>query len=93
MHITRYFREKNKRSRLHPQKNNLLEKTLYKVLHQNFQLSIGKIYKIMEAIMQNTDYDIIQLFNSSIQDLPAYNLLCDAHFWEDFSDAINTGAF
>jgi hypothetical protein len=38
--ITAHFREKNKRSRLHPGKNDLLEKTLYKVLHQNFQLSL-----------------------------------------------------
>ena len=50
--ITAYFREKNKRSRLHPSKNDLLEKTLYKVLHQNFQLSLGKIYQILEKVMQ-----------------------------------------
>ena len=51
-YITSHFREKNKRTRLHPGKNDLLEKTLYKVLHQNFHLSLGKLYQILERIMQ-----------------------------------------
>ncbi len=93
MHITRYFREKNKRSRLHPGKNNLLEKTLYKVLHQNFQLSLGKLYKILEEVMQESEHDLIRLFSDALQELPAYHLLCDPDFWEDFSDAIHTEAF
>ncbi len=93
IYVTRHFREKNKRSRLHPSKNNLLEKTLYKVLHQNFQLSLGKIYKILEEIMQGADHDLLKLFESAIQELPAYHLLCDSDFWEDFSESINTGAF
>lgn len=91
--ITCYFREKNKRSRLHPSKNDLLEKTLYKVLHQNFQLSLGKIYQILEQIMRGSEADIINLFEESLRELPAYSMLCDADFWEDFSESIHTGAF
>ncbi len=93
VNITNYFREKNKRSRLHPGKNDLLEKTLYKVLHQNFQLSLGKIYQILEKIMQGSDADLMQLFEESLRELPAYTMLCDADFWENFSESINTGAF
>ncbi len=93
MNITQYFREKNKRSRLHPGKNNLLEKTLYKVLHQNFQLSLGKIYQILEQVMQGSEADLIKLFEESLRELPAYSMLCDADFWENFSESINTGAF
>jgi len=93
IHITEHFREKNKRSRLHPGKNDLLEKTLYKVLHQNFQLSLGKIYQIFERIMQGSDADLIVLFEESLRALPAYSMLCDADFWENFSESINTGAF
>lgn len=91
--ITTYFREKNKRSRLHPGKNDLLEKTLYKVLHQNFQLSLGKIYQILEKIMQGSDADLIVLFEESLRELPAYAMVCDADFWENFSESVNTGAF
>lgn len=93
INITSYFREKNKRSRLHPSKNDLLEKTLYKVLHQNFQLSLGKMYQILKKIMQGSDADLIQLFEESLRELPAYTMLCDAEFWENFSESINTGAF
>lgn len=91
--ITTYFREKNKRSRLHPGKNDLLEKTLYKVLHQNFQLSLGKIYQILEKIMQGSNADLIVLFEESLRELPAYAMVCDADFWENFSESVNTGAF
>ncbi|MEI6711979.1 MAG: hypothetical protein WCK88_07620 [bacterium] len=91
--ITTYFREKNKRSRLHPGKNDLLEKTLYKVLHQNYQLSLGKIYQILEKIMQGSKADLIVLFEESLRELPAYAMVCDASFWENFSESINTGAF
>lgn len=91
--ITTYFREKNKRSRLHPSKNDLLEKTLYKVLHQNFQLSLGKIYQILEKVMQWSEADLIVLFEDTLRELPAYAMVCDADFWEYFSESINTGAF
>ncbi len=91
--ITAYFREKNKRSRLHPGKNDLLEKTLYKVIHQDFHLSLGKIYQILEKIMQWSQADLIVLFEESLRDLPAYTMLCDADFWENFSESIHTGAF
>lgn len=93
VHVTSYFREKNKRSRLHPGKNDLLEKTLYKVLHQNFQLSLGKIYQILEKIMQGTEADLIQLFETSLRDLPAYMMINDASFWEELTESIHTGAF
>jgi len=93
IHITSHFREKNKRSRLHPGKNDLLEKTLYKVLHQNFQLSLGKIYQILEKIMQGTEADLIQLFEASLRELPSYAMINDVDFWEELTESINTGAF
>jgi len=93
INITSYFREKNKRSRLHPGKNDLLEKTLYKVLHQNFQLSLGKIYQILEKIMQGSQADLIQLFEASLRELPAYAMINDVDFWEELTESINTWAF
>jgi len=92
-YITSHFREKNKRSRLHPGKNDLLEKTLYKVLHQDFHLSLGKLYQILEKIMQGSEGDMIQLFEESLRELPAYTMIYDATFWEDLTESMNTGAF
>ncbi len=93
LYITSHFREKNKRCRLHPGKNNLLEKTLYKVLHQDFHLSLGKLYQILEKIMQGSEGDMIQLFEESLRELPAYAMVNDATFWEDLTESMNTGAF
>lgn len=39
-HITKKFRETHKKTRLHPQKNDLLEKTIYKVIKNDFHLSL-----------------------------------------------------
>lgn len=92
--IVSHFREKNKRTRLHPGKNDLLEKTLYKVIHQDFHLSLGKIYQILERIMWWSDgSDLIQLFEESLRELPAYAMMNDATFWEDLTESMNTGAF
>ncbi|MFA6080080.1 MAG: hypothetical protein WC753_01205 [Candidatus Gracilibacteria bacterium] len=92
-YITSYFREQHKRGRLHPAKNDLLEKTLYKVLHQNFHLSLGKLYQILERIMRGEKSDIIDLFEDSLRELPAYTMIYDATFWEDLTESMNTGAF
>jgi len=48
---TKHFRNTHKRTRLHPRKNDLLEKTLYKVIHDDFHLSLGKIYQLCERMV------------------------------------------
>ena len=92
-HMTRHFREAHNRSRLHPSKNDLLEKTLYKVMHDGFRLSIGKIYQIFERIVMGKSGDLIELFRSSLDTLPLTQVLNDSEFWELFTDLIETKAF
>ncbi len=92
-HITKKFREEHKKSRLHPQKNDLLEKTIYKVLKNDFHLSLGKIYLILEKGLQEETGDLIELFRLSAEQQPLYNALSHGNFWEYFTDIIETGAF
>lgn len=90
---TRHFRDMHKRTRLHPRKNDLLEKTLYKVIHDDFHLSLGKMYQICERMMSEKPSDLVNLFRESIESLPLYSALNDADFWELFRDLIETKAF
>lgn len=92
-HMTRHFREAHGHSRLHPSKNDLLEKTLYKVMHDGFRLSLGKVYQIFERIVMGKSGDIIELFRHSIDTLPISEALNDSEFWELFTDLIETKAF
>jgi hypothetical protein len=91
--ITRQFRERHKKSRLHPQKNDLLEKTIYKVIKHDFHLSLGKIYQILEKGIQGNGGDLINLFRESAEQQPLYRALGHGDFWEYFTDIIETGAF
>jgi hypothetical protein len=50
--ITKPFREKCKKTRIKLQKNDLLEKTLYKVIQSDFRLSIGKIYLVLKQCLE-----------------------------------------
>lgn len=50
--ITRHFRENCKTKRIKLQKNDILEKTLYKVVQSNFHLSIGKIYLVLKSCFE-----------------------------------------
>jgi hypothetical protein len=43
--------------------------------------------------MQGTEADLIVMFEESLRELPAYSMLCDADFWDNFSESVNTGAF
>ena len=90
---TSHFRTKNKKTRLHPRKNDLLEKTLYKVIHDDFRLSIGKIYQICVRMVEGTPSELIDLFRNSVEPLPLYQALSDGEFWELFKDLIDTKAF
>ncbi len=90
---TQHFRETYKKTRLHPRKNDLLEKTLYKVIHDDFRLSLGKIYQICERIILGTPGDLLDLYRKSIEWTPLYNVLIDGDFWELFKDLIETKAF
>ncbi|MBP7806082.1 hypothetical protein KA057_00180 [Candidatus Gracilibacteria bacterium] len=92
-HITKIFRETYKKSRLHPKKNDLLEKTIYKVIQNDFHLSLGKIYLILQRGLQEDTGDLIALFRESAEKQPLYNALSHGEFWEYFSDIIETGAF
>lgn len=92
-HITRHFREACKKCRLHPRKNDLLEKTLYKVIQNDFQLSLGKIYLILERCFAEETGDLISLFRASAENQPLYRALSHGDFWEYFTDIIETQAF
>ncbi len=92
-HITKDFREKYKKTRLHPRKNDVLEKTIYKVIHNDFQLSIGKIYLIFREWLEENPGDLVNLFRTSAEDQPLYGALSHGDFWEYFSDIIETHAF
>ena len=92
-HITKKFREAHKKTRLHPQKNDLLEKTIYKVIKNDFHLSLWKIYLILERGLQEDTGDLITLFRQSAEQQPLYNALSHGEFWEYFTDIIETGAF
>jgi len=92
-HITKAFRDTHKKSRLHPQKNDLLEKTIYKVIKNDFHLSLGKIHLILEKGLKEDTGDLIAIFRESAEKQPLYNALSHGEFWEYFTDIIETGAF
>lgn len=92
-HITSHFRKLYKKSRLHPRKNDLLEKTLYKVIQNDFQLSIGKIYLIFKRGFEENPGDLVELFRTSAEKEPLYAALSHGNFWDYFTDIIETGAF
>ncbi len=92
-HITSHFRKTYKKSRLHPRKNDLLEKTLYKVIQNDFQLSIGKIYLILKRCFEDNPGDLVELFRASAEQEPLYTALSHGDFWDYFTDIIETGAF
>ncbi len=93
LHITVHFRKKYKKSRLHPARNDILEKTLYKVIHDDFRLSIGKIFQILQKVMEDAETDLMKAFQSTIMETPFSTLLDDAQFWEYMTDLIETHAF
>lgn len=93
IHVTQRFREKYKKSHLHPKKNDLLEKTLYKVIHDDFRLSIGKIFQILQKVMEEPKNDMMQAFQKSVMDLPFAQVLDEPQFWEYMTDLIETHAF
>lgn len=92
-HITSHFRKLHKKSRLHPRKNDLLEKTLYKVIQNDFQLSLGKIYLIFKRGLDENPGDLVELFRASAEKEPLYEALSHGDFWDYFTDIIETGAF
>ena len=92
-HMTSHFRETHKRSRLHPRKNDLMEKTLYRVIHDRFQLSIGKMYQLFERMIAGDTGDLVNLFRETVESLPLYASLNDGEFWELFTNLMETKAF
>ncbi len=92
-HFTRYFREKFQKKRIIPRKNDLLEKTLYKVLKNNFHLSLGKLYLIMQKWLEEGSWELVKLFQESIEETPLYVVTNTAEFWDMFTSIIETQAF
>ncbi len=91
--FTQVFRKKNQKARLKNKTNDILEKTLYKVIQSNFSLSIWKIYLILQKIHQENSSWLIQLFRESIENVSLYSILSNWDFWEMFSEIIDTWAF
>gem|GEM_PF-4173521 len=40
--------------------------------------------------MQGSQADLIQLFEASLRELPAYAMINDVDFWEELTESINT---
>ncbi len=92
-HITHHFRSIHKKTHIHPSKNDLIEKTLYKVIHDNFRLSLGKLFQIFQRMMDAKAGDLVHLFHTSMEKLPLYGAIDDPLFWELFAEIIETHAF
>lgn len=92
-HITNHFRSIHKKTHIHPRKNDLIEKTLYKVIHDNFRLSLGKLFQIFQRMIESETGDLVDLFRISMEKLPLYGAIDDPLFWEFFSEIIETHAF
>ena len=71
----------------------MLGKTLYKVITNNFQLSIGKIYLILKKCLEETPTGLIKLFRESLEEQALHGVLSSGDFWEYFSEIIETQAF
>lgn len=92
-YVTKYFRDVLWDPRLHPRKNDVLEKTLYKVLRQSFHLSLGKIYEILQRGLTDDAGEFTRIYVETVQNLPIWAILNEANFWEIFTDIIDTQAF
>jgi hypothetical protein len=68
------------------------KKLLYKVIQNDFHLSLGKIYLISpERITREIQVISWTLFRESAEKLPLYSMsLSHGEFWEYFSDIIET---
>lgn len=73
--ITRKFREKYKKTHVKMGKNDILEKTLYKVIQNDFQLSIGKIYLILRRCLEENPGGLVELFREIAEDEPIYAVM------------------
>lgn len=92
-HITKYFREENKKWRIQMTKNDILEKTLYKVLKSDFHLSLGKIYLILKRCLEENPGWLVEAFRASAEKQPLYSAMSNGDFWEYFTDIMETHAF
>lgn len=88
-----HFRDKQKKARLNPGKNDLLEKTIYKVVQNNFHLSIGKIYLILRRCLEENPGGLIELLRETVEEENFYAITNEGSFWEYFTDIIETHAF
>lgn len=91
--ITKHFREEYKKWRIHMTKNDILEKTLYKVIKSDFHLSLWKIFLILEKWLEEKPDGLVGLFRSSAERQPLYSVISNGDFWEYFTDIIETHAF
>lgn len=92
-HITRHFREENKKGRVQMAKNDILEKTLYKVIKSDFHLSLWKIYLILKRWLEEKPGGLVEIFRTSAENHPLYSIISNGDFWEYFTDIIETHAF
>lgn len=91
--LTKHFRESYKKKGAHMGKNDILEKTLYKVLKNDFHLSIGKIFLILKKCLEESPGGLVELFRTSSEKQPLYIAMSNGDFWEYFSDIMETHAF
>lgn len=91
--LTKKFRIMYAKTRLHPEKNDVLAKTLYKVIKSSYKLSLWKVFLILQQCFSEKRSDLVELFREAIVDTPLFMALNDGNFWEFFSDIIETGAF
>lgn len=91
--LTSHFRKTHKKAGAHMGKNDLLEKTLYKVLKNDFHLSIGKIYLVLKKGLEENPGGLVELFRTSAEKQPLYTVISSGDFWEYFADIIETQAF
>jgi hypothetical protein len=91
--FTKHFREKNKKARVQMSKNDILEKTLYKVIKSDFHLSLWKIYLILKKCLEENPGGLVEAFRTSVEKEPLSAVLSNGDFWEYFSDIMDTHAF
>lgn len=91
--FTKQFRENYKKKSPKMGQNDILEKTLYKVLKNDYQLSLGKIFLILKKCLEENPGGLVELFRTSSEVQPLYNTMSNGDFWEHFSDIMDTHAF
>ncbi len=91
--FTRHFREENKKKKIQMTKNDILEKTLYKVIKSDFHLSLGKIHLILKKTLEENPGGLLENFRNSAEKQPLYSVISNGDFWEYFADIIETHAF